>query len=519
MNAQKLALIILLPVLGQHAHAVTGKSFFSPRSVASELHMHQAASDAFIKNNDPAEHFTLSATTFYQESTNGKDLAQFFFPNNKTELIIKGANAGGNAPDISGTWLQIAGINTVDSLGHGADEEALFLNEFSSRISLHPKLKRFGSTLYIHKQFHNLCKGLSATVQLPFVQVQTNTQLHEYDKQNEFANKNLIPRFQIPDLRGDIVRLEVAHNETILNAKEAFNNPLWRYGKITNQRQKKAGLSDSTIRIGYNILESFSVHTQLTIPTSNKATASHMFEPLLGNGGRWSLDFGFEGNLSIPTSRLNTLHLASTFNYAHLFRNTERRSLDLASHGAWSRYMLVVEPEKANEVLQPGINFFTQPVDVAPGSEVTWNSLIHVGISKHISCELGYTFWGRAKDNIKLKSWNNLVNIASESFGNADADAAFRIDAANSNRTIAQHLNGGGGLLVTGAQRVTQNDFDTSSAEHPTSYSNTVYATLSTQGSWNSLPYQLALGSSYEKASSNKALELWTCWFKTSFLI
>src|SRR5580692_4287 len=79
-------------------NAVSSKSFFMPRATGSDAVLTQAGFHNFIREHEPAERFFLSATGFYQESTNSKDLAKYFLPAGKSQLVIKGAFAAGPAP-------------------------------------------------------------------------------------------------------------------------------------------------------------------------------------------------------------------------------------------------------------------------------------------------------------------------------------------------------------------------------------------------------------------------------------
>jgi len=505
------AFALLALVAAPQASAVTGKSFFNPRAINSEAFLNESSSLAFSHHNKPAERFSLFATGFYQESVNSKDLARYFFPNNKTELVIKGANAAGPAPDISGTWLQIAGLDANTAI-------ELYLNAFASKISIRPEYKRFGTVLHFHKQVVGSCSRLWLALQVPVVQVETNAHLSEYDKQNEAANLNAIDRFVL--INAGNRRVEAAQLTAMLNAQQAFDNPLWKYGKITNQWQKEAGVSDLDFRLGYDFSRHFTTYAKFVAPIAHKPTASHVFEPLIGNNGHWALGGGaqFVFNLDGLSERMKDSYFLTTLDCQHLFAATERRSFDLKSHGAWSRYLLVVEPEKANETLQPGINFFTQPMRVSVNAECNWNNIVHVACCSFLNFEFGYNFWVRSAEKVWLRHWNESINVAAEVFNPAGGNQ-FLINAAEDGRTISMHLNAAPGTDVATTSRISANDLDLSVAAHPASYSHTLHATLGTHGLWRQQPYEVAFGGAYEIPSSNRALEKWGVWLKASLSI
>src|SRR5207245_828483 len=82
---------------------------------------------------------------------------------------------------------------------------------------------------------------------------------------------------------------------------EAFNGPFWHFGKIKNGTQKLAGLADIKVKLGYNPIDTCSVHAEiypsLIIPTGYKPRAEFVFEPMIGNGQHFA--FGCGGNLDV----------------------------------------------------------------------------------------------------------------------------------------------------------------------------------------------------------------------------
>jgi hypothetical protein len=214
-----LGLLALITCASSVLHATTGKSFFKPRAVGQEAVLQYSMTQNFNMHNEKAPHFNLSGVGFYQESRQEGKLARYFFPNNKTELVIKGATAGGAAPDISATWLQIAGLdpNTPDL--------ELYLNAFQSTISIKPELKRFGGALQFFKYLG--CDKFWFSAFLTVVQVETNAHLRESNITNAVTAPESLALFVIEDnaLAEPILRLEPATDATILNATQAFNNP------------------------------------------------------------------------------------------------------------------------------------------------------------------------------------------------------------------------------------------------------------------------------------------------------
>lgn len=512
--------------LAANVSAESGKTFFSPRSVNSMKFMHHAGTHMFEHENEVSNRFVLSATTFYQENTNRKNLAKYFFPGGKSELSIRGyavrddggvpaapgpgADADFNAvpTDISGSNLFIAGTNPTET-----DYEARF-NRYSSKISVRPEIRTHGTVLHAHRYFPELSSRLWASAQWPLLEIVSNANLKEFDRTGGFDHRS-----EVNDRGNNVYSVagrassqrKPVGDEFALNAYEAFNHPFWKYGKITNHQQKKSGFSDLDLCVGYRLNDEFNVYTKLTLPTSQKARAEYLFEPVLGNGSHLAFGGGitFDNNLKslfdIPTKGL---YFHSSLEYQYLFQNKQLRSFDLKKNGSWSRYLPVIDYRDTIYTTKPGINFFTQKLEVTPQHEVNWNNCLNIEINNIVDVEVGYNFWYKHKEKVKLPSWDEDINIGASPKGGS----IVRVAPANhSINSPALHA----GIADPGAaHRVTADNLDLNSAAHPTSFSHTLYANACLQSSWNKLPFVVALGGSYEIANANKALDKWGIWSK-----
>ena len=432
--------------------AVTGKSFFMPRSVGQDAVLEQATLHHFIHANKPSPRFTLDVAAFYQESTNSGGLSNYFMPNNKTSLSIKGATAADHGTaDISALWLLIAGTNSpanpvVPIVNPGVaggfpdvDSAALYLNEYSSTISMKPEYRTFGASLSFYKAFECTHNRIWFSLFMPVSQMETNVKLNEYNVTNNVEARSDIAPFDVQNsgVTPLDVRLERATLGNNLSAVEAFNSPLWKFGKIKNGVQKITGLADVKMKLGWRFVDGKFVHCDIypsvIIPTGYKPKAEYMFEPIVGNAQHVGFGGGTTINFAFVKEAKSYVGLGSNVEYHYMFRGTERRSFDLLANGAWSRYLLVYEPTADPFTVKPGINFFTKDVKVTPQSELNWLTSFN-GRFHSFFFETGYNLWWKDREKVALKNaWTEEIAIA-RLFSDITTGAPFNIASASTAR-------------------------------------------------------------------------------------
>ena len=485
------------------------QTIFKPKSINLDAVMHNAMTTHLINEQIPYERnfpsnnelelnksenkFSIISNFFYEESTNSSDLARYFFPNNKTELVIKGQGAVYNrvddnnnkiseTPDIFAEWLQIASDSYTEEPYPAPENDY----KFSSKIKLNPEFKRFGWTLKLHKQ---LSDQIWIEGNFPFIQVETNAKLEEYDKQNE----------RTPD------KIEKDFLNTIHNAIEAFNNPLMKYGKITNQLQKLAGLSDINFKIGYSFKSDFdhtlNVYSSLIFPTSYKPICEYMFEPIIGNSGHFGLGAGINLDFQI-SSNINFFNM---IDYKYLFKNNEKRSFDLTSNGQWSRYLAATN-KIINDRPIPLINFLTKEFDITPGSVANFLSSIHY-INKSFHLEFGYNFYFQQKEKIKLKyEWEEDIGIAlwtSNNLATFDTEKNSNPKASINSIMVLEYDTD---IYIP----ISKKNFNLSSASHPSKISNQFYTSLGMEYDNTTI----SIGGSYQVSSGNTSLSSYKLWLQ-----
>lgn len=507
-----------------------------PRSMQSDISVFNASSTLFINSNEEADRFNLSATAFYEQSTNSKDLARYFMLGGKNELQIGGANAA-VTPDVSATWLQIAGKNSAGAPTHypnspGISEEELYFNQFQSKVSMRPKFKRFGSVIRFFKSFDDSHR-LWLDVMFPFVQVQTDLDLREYNIQGAALTREQVDQFIINNGFND-TRIERATDATVLNAIQGLNNPLWKYGKFNPGNLQKTGLADITLKLGYTVLKQdtivWNLYPSFVIPTGFKPKSHYVFEPIIGNGQHFALGLGTNVDAELYCNDCSDMHFYSSFDYSYLFSNHQTRSFDLKSNGEWSRYLLVFFPSQAinpatnmieenRRTAVPGINVFSETMRVCPRSEINWTN--DLSFNMHCwSFHTGYNLWWKAREHVRLKdSWTKQVSIMHFT---SNENNPFALESY-SQAMIKNHFigpnaanPGQGDDGPLSAVLVQADNLDIDSAASPASIGHKIYGTIGYDTTWSQLPLEVLLGASYQVNNSKKTVQDWSLWFQLS---
>lgn len=399
----------------------TNHTYFAARPQGVNMAMEMPTWFGHISRKDTTFGGSLQATGFYQHSTNGKDLAKFLMFDGRDSLRIHGANAASAHAD-----AQVHPFNFNLATGPANHD---------STISLNPEQEVYGTRLDYHQELDHLLNGLYLSVSAPIVHVTNKPNLKENVAQESAHNG---PHTVAQTLRGDRLTSD-------------WSEP-FRYGKI-NGSQSVTGLADVDARLGFNFIQKRRVRAGLelgvTIPTGNKVTGEYLFEPVVGNANHWGLGAGLNTLVAVwedAKQRDHNVCLAVQANYRYLFKDTERRTLELKGQ-KWARYirMRQVDPTDETRVLAnslPGVNALTRNLNVTPGSQVEGLATLSYHRNRW-TFNAGYNVWWKEKEQVSLKgkwedagrfglaSSTNGFNAGGEFLGVRDADAENLIAADN----------------------------------------------------------------------------------------
>lgn len=452
--------VLTLIIAAIDAHS---RSFFRPRDVStdsafelSQVNYHRYHAD----NEDGPGAFFIKP--FFMRSARSNRLARYFLPNNKACISLDESGLG----DVDPLWFSL--IAPAGSF-------------YTSNLTLAPQRTIGGLLITLYVDF---CDSWWVGLNTAPMHVTTNDNLCETNR----TQTGTIPGFA--------------------DAYDAFNNPSWNAGKITNFNQKRWGLDDIQFKLGYDFYKTEDNHATAylvgTIPTGKGSRSCFIFEPLVGSNHA-SFGCGFNGDFSVCDQEDDSINIMTDIKYRYIFSAQERRSFDLCANGDWSRYLLVVTQNEPIDS-QPAINLLTGRVKVFERNTVDFWLAAHY---QHcdIGFELGYDLWWRQAEKI-CKKCPITPGFAIQTLSLCQTPIT-----SASTATISQAVEGPN-ATISDAQftPIVDSDLNLTSAAHPNALSNKLYAALDyTHESTCGHPWVFGLAGSYELGNKN-ALDQWAIW-------
>lgn len=437
------------------------------------------------------------AAPYYFKSTKSDRLARYFMPGCKECAVV----AQNNTSDISSLWLNVfSSPNTP----------------FQSTICIEPKRRVIGGAFRLFFDFgaYNSCYcNWWASIFIPVQEVRHD--LHIVETRSPNSGDPIVP-------------------PSFASVIDALNNPAWNFGKFSPNALKKTGVDDISLRVGYNF-----VHTEddivglyglLFIPTGRGTQSKFVFEPLVGSK-HVGVGVGLIADYTFYECGTTSIDLMLDARYARFFKNHEIRAIDLFN-GDWSRYLLVAQPADPTTPL-PGINFFTQKVNVNPRNMFElWTALSFNYCNFHF--EAGYDFWYRSKEKVSLPDKDLGVGIFDIAF-----DPFLTCQVSESCAKICQSVPTLPGAPISDVEFVTVKNSDAvndifvvdnnncanipcsflnlNSAANPRALSSTVYGAISYDCCLCcEYPVMIGVGGQYEFAHRKSALSQYGVWLKSA---
>lgn len=467
-------------------------------------------------------HGTAEAVVFGNQSTNKIDLARYFFPNGKTELIVDEQINNTFPPLPQDLLAQNFNIFTV----HG---------DFRSQISIRPETSQVGVGFYGRKAFCvNEEKGRGFFTSLSFAVMRVKNDLNfEENIINDGggANYNAVNRQSGYYVASDMT--------------DALNQDGFEFGRISPFAMTKTGVADIEFKVGYEWIQQEPFHLEsyigMLIPTGNKPDARYMFQPIVGQGHHWGLIYGSSLGIHIweNESANRTLRVEYAMHSQYLFGNTQCRTFDLDCK-QWSRYLSMYANKDQAVVAStlpyplsvnyatPGVNLLTLESKVRPGFlfNMTMSGIYD---THNWSLEGGYNLYYRQAECVKLACpWQegpaikmgNITPFGENLGGSGQTNPIRDITGNYLLETGAYGMNDDGitNTKITLADYnfnlLTADDINLNSASSPSVLTFTVYGTVSYN--WDDMEYPTFanFGGSYEFANNNAATERWTIWGK-----
>ena len=454
----------------------------------------------------------FQAVLFGGQTTDNDDLARYFFFDGKKALTVA------EVQPVEGQ----AGFGTQDLL---AQDFNIFTidGDFQSIIRTQPKQSVIGLGLHARQSFwKNPDRGRGF-----WISVSTSIQ---HVKNNMDLQEQIIQDGNGPN--------EAANTVVVANMLEAFQQEDWLFGKIAAcSSMKKTGLADIEFKVGYEWLQHEPAHMEsyfgLVIPTGNANKGEWVFEPIVGRGKYFGVMFGSSLGLAIwenDTGDKNLRYELSNHTEI-LFKKKQVRSFDL-KHRPWSRYLPVyINEEEAEEAsmlenLQhrqnfstPGINVFTQPVNVTPGLTHDINTAF-VFTCRVFQGEIGYNFLAKRAENVKLHCpWPNTIALK-HYLGGGQTNPIRTINGSPYYEQRVENISNDFELIPVKLEDyeksiIVESDLDLNSAATPAILTNTLYGTLGFNLTERNYPLFGNFGASYTFSKNNNAApRRWLLWAK-----
>lgn len=464
-------------------------TFFVPRQITTNSVFELALNNYhwYHERSDDSFHFGIYGTLFFQQSTKSKDIARYFLRGEQQCLEFHEANQDPNA---------------IESLWFGLETDVN--TNFNATFSMNPRRRAFGScfNLLFTKEWDN---NSGIWFNIVFTAMRADHILRMCET--------------VEELDGPLSNFELGTIDEFTSVICALNNPEWCFGKFSDCTLKRAGIDDVQLKLGYDWYYSdehkshISPYIVGTIPTGERQRSEFIFEPLVGSKNG-SIGAGINTDVRLWAGDSQNLAWLVDVKYRFVFSADQCRSFDLCVNGDWSRYLLVV-PEDQHLATQPGINLFSLKAKVQPGSTIDlWTALHWQCTCCSLNVEIGYDFWWRQKEKVRIKK------CLKSGFGIFDIAGASDVPQSASKANISQGPIGANKAPSDASfVELETCDLNRDSAAHPNAFSSTIYAAFGWAAfGWHAYPPDhpvlVDVGAQYEIAHNNAALSQWAVWMK-----
>lgn len=513
-----------------HAKTYTDKTFMNVRSTTVNPAM-QLASWHSHKQEDDKCGTAISATGFFQQSTNSKQLANYFSSTGLTSPYVGTIKDFIGTDNVSGSDKQFYNQNVFHTAGI-SDSGANFANyTMNSKLTFRPEHVAAGLRFDLNQRLDKLVEGLYLRVTLPITNVQTKMGMSVTGTETAQKLAALIAtadsNAQLANILSGASKKFSEYMSGSVTNTDAYNyqNAL-AYGKVDSASRNKTAVADIDVLLGYDVYNKndnrVGVNLGLTIPTANKSTGEFLFEPIVGSG-HWALGVGADAEVRLWTAKDNEDHNFSflgSLDYRYLFQATEVRmaSFKFRSTSVTNelpQYMLGGKVQAANSTgnaLFPMANVLTRDHNVTPGSMV--NMVANFALNwDAFMVDFGYNLYFRDAEQVSVRSWDEStygviaakfpthIAVTVGSFIGGSTGTAESYAATSGTAVTTTALSGG----YDGSIRKQ----DLIMPATPAQLTHKVYGQVGYTFKDCQYPVMLGFGAHYDVASDNSAVENW----------
>lgn len=472
------------------AHDIYGYTFFSiypPFQTGTPER--DLFSQGVVLGCEPCEWGTgLTAAAFGGFSTSPREISRFFMPFGKISLLVAETGAvGAENRDVSARHLN---IETLD-------------NTFKSFISFSPQ-QHFAGAGFVYRQrlWHDDCGLVRGWLEIssPLVNIRNSMGFSEVVINNG---------------GGVVDAIGLDNSPRVGTAKEAFEQPSWKYGRIeAGTTMTRTGFADIELKIGYRSIAEETHNLRsfvgLVIPTGNTPCGRFVFEPIVGNNGHLGVMWGSHYDIKIWSCDDQYARVDIDFHARYLFSNHQVRTFDLKDR-EWSRYMETYRSPLAARFAEEtdnarsgtsGINLFTVPMRVWPRFLSTVMSSITY-VNGSFRGALGYSVFMRQAEFVDFDYPRKVALKHADGLGQTTFARTIKDDF---NPVINDTFH---------YAELSERNVNFGSAAHPSTLATSVYGAIAYLPADESV--HASVGVSYEFATINTVLDRFTGWIKAGF--
>jgi len=326
----------------------------------------------------------LQSIPFYSHSTNERGLGRYFGLN-KSNVITFGQDT------------TVAGVDfDSDLLIHDPTAGG---TPVTGNLELRPDRERFGVHADWLQRLSFISKNLFFNISVPVTHIEHQMNPRVFDESEGKI-----------DTTGDSKGLLDYFSGNLEQTQSTRIQEKLKFAKIAGSHSK-TGVEDVVVSFAYQPTarsrkDYFVRSIHVSIPTGNKPTGEFLFEPILGNAGKWGVGVSIEDKIKLYENDNWLIDVVTNADLTAFFSNTQKRTIGMRTHDnqviGWSQHYLL--GENGIKGVKPAANILTRDVDVS--SYITFDTGIGFDIHyKKLLFNVGYNFFARSAETVSVKSW------------------------------------------------------------------------------------------------------------------
>lgn len=509
------ALLVALSTSAVQAQLHSNQTFLRARDSLSNNIGLASHANAFMKHGEKSKFGSIiSVAGYYRETHNHEDMAAYFGGGQRVNSDQNGTIVVGS----TGPSTASAEARTNTLYNYNVTFDGDNAATISGTTTLKPFRSEYGTHIAWAQDLSYCMKGLSISVDMPVVRVETNL--------NATSDNTTVASY----LAGTYEQTATAN---------ALQSKL-THAHMDATKRKKTGLADLGLGINYQMHRANGVrvdgNVNMTIPAGNKTDGVNLFAPQAGNGHHFAIGAGLKSVIALwhTKSGKDGIHLHLDAGARYFFGASQTRTLGLYNHwydriATSSQYRLLGKAGATVPV--PAANVLTRKVDVKPGLEFDGG----VSLRSHwrnFDLVVGYNLHGHDSESVTLHPtvlWHNgeYAMMVNREVADDDTNISSGITVGANAYTIGGAIQAQGDKAAitkdsagaaVGANNAAQYYVTTAACASPSSITHKVLGSVAYRFNKLKWPLTFSAGGEYEFADkqSNHSVQSWAAWGKAS---